>query len=707
MKFYCDSCNTKYGIADEKVRGKVLKVRCKKCGNVITVREQTVPSRRASDAQSAPPPSPAKSAFDPRQVQWHYSVNGQSFGPFAFGVLEQRFASGELGDECYVWTDSFSDWKPVKQVDAFRAALSKGQQIKPRRKTLGVSQALQAVKPEDFKKRLEEEKKKKAAAKQAESEPVQPERAQPEPEQQAPQQEEAPKQEDALQQEEAPQQDEPSGASAQEAQQEEQQEQEAQQAQQQKEEAQKDRLAKLRARLKTQGDAKDEAAEPSEEIAADEPLLDDSLAADGGSAQAADLDSSTKSTDAAETAQAGQPDRGDDPFESDAADALGPTLPMGDSHEPPGFDEPEDDGENSGLFADFDGPSTAGAATADAQPADADDAEAPDDSDHIPFFPDAPELSSESGKVSKPSKTETSGITGSLLIQLDNIQKEGRGKKVALVAAAILIVGGLTGTAIYFASQVEPEKKVVKKKTNQDDDDELVIRTYSDDEQNKIMMLDSQNVGKEEGAEEAPQKKEPTKVASNKKTGTSKKRVRGPKIKDDGPSLDDAFKSAQKKGSSDDSFRKGLDDGKVAKTKLDSPLAGKSDAFSSLSALSSERSDPIYRPTDTLKARQKKSAGSGGMKLTRKQISQGIRTVRKSVGICRQRHSRRGTPLDARKIYVTLTVEPSGRISAFTLEPSRIRHTEFEKCMNSHRGRWRFPSFDGSSQKMRAPFVLQ
>jgi predicted Zn finger-like uncharacterized protein len=39
MKFVCERCHTKYSIADDKVRGKVLKVRCKTCTNVITVRE--------------------------------------------------------------------------------------------------------------------------------------------------------------------------------------------------------------------------------------------------------------------------------------------------------------------------------------------------------------------------------------------------------------------------------------------------------------------------------------------------------------------------------------------------------------------------------------------------------------------------------------------------------------------------------------------
>ena len=44
MKFVCDRCQTKYSIPDERVRGKVLKVKCKTCANLITVREARSPS---------------------------------------------------------------------------------------------------------------------------------------------------------------------------------------------------------------------------------------------------------------------------------------------------------------------------------------------------------------------------------------------------------------------------------------------------------------------------------------------------------------------------------------------------------------------------------------------------------------------------------------------------------------------------------------
>src|SRR5690606_29792178 len=40
MKIECDKCGAKYSIADVKVRGKTFKIRCKKCSNVIIVRDK-------------------------------------------------------------------------------------------------------------------------------------------------------------------------------------------------------------------------------------------------------------------------------------------------------------------------------------------------------------------------------------------------------------------------------------------------------------------------------------------------------------------------------------------------------------------------------------------------------------------------------------------------------------------------------------------
>jgi predicted Zn finger-like uncharacterized protein len=56
MKIVCDACSAKYSIADEKVQGKVFKIRCKKCSNIIVVRgtggaEEAAPAARSRSAR--------------------------------------------------------------------------------------------------------------------------------------------------------------------------------------------------------------------------------------------------------------------------------------------------------------------------------------------------------------------------------------------------------------------------------------------------------------------------------------------------------------------------------------------------------------------------------------------------------------------------------------------------------------------------------
>jgi predicted Zn finger-like uncharacterized protein len=152
MKFYCEQCNTKYSIAEEKVRGKVLKVRCKSCGNIITVRDPEAPTPAAQDPVASSRPGPPKApGASPRipQTNWYYSVNGQSSAAMDLEVLKGRYETGELGDESYVWHESIIEWKPVREVDIFESALAKGHSIRPRAKTIGFTGALEAIKVTD------------------------------------------------------------------------------------------------------------------------------------------------------------------------------------------------------------------------------------------------------------------------------------------------------------------------------------------------------------------------------------------------------------------------------------------------------------------------------------------------------------------------------------------------------------------------------
>ncbi len=69
MKISCQACGTKYSIPDEKVRGegRTFKIRCKNCGEMMTVKGVADPAA-AGSAAAAP------AAAAPAEDQWYYAV---------------------------------------------------------------------------------------------------------------------------------------------------------------------------------------------------------------------------------------------------------------------------------------------------------------------------------------------------------------------------------------------------------------------------------------------------------------------------------------------------------------------------------------------------------------------------------------------------------------------------------------------------------
>ena len=58
MKFFCDQCKAKYQIADEKVAGKTVRMKCRKCGHIIELRAEVTESSAIAHAAplGRPPP---------------------------------------------------------------------------------------------------------------------------------------------------------------------------------------------------------------------------------------------------------------------------------------------------------------------------------------------------------------------------------------------------------------------------------------------------------------------------------------------------------------------------------------------------------------------------------------------------------------------------------------------------------------------------
>ena len=167
MNVVCESCHAKYRIPDERVAGKKVKIRCRKCGESMTVRgmasevgQTSAPSSVAPSAavvaakSSAAPaaaakrapsstlqaPRPAGSSAVPTPAQaysirppvvaeqsvsesappeheWYASIDGDQHGPMDEETLIQWLVTYPTAWDAHVWRDGFGDWLPARYLD--------------------------------------------------------------------------------------------------------------------------------------------------------------------------------------------------------------------------------------------------------------------------------------------------------------------------------------------------------------------------------------------------------------------------------------------------------------------------------------------------------------------------------------------------------------------------------------------------------------
>ena len=166
MKFLCDNCKAKYQIPDEKIRGRTLKMKCRKCEHPIVIRgPRTEEPARASASKpapsrsrgasvprrapySAPRPSgrstaPASSAASalgaefrrggslapeaaPQRptVEWYVAINDVPVGPVKRDELARKIGTGAVHGKSLCWREGFDDWRPLGEVAELSSLLA-------------------------------------------------------------------------------------------------------------------------------------------------------------------------------------------------------------------------------------------------------------------------------------------------------------------------------------------------------------------------------------------------------------------------------------------------------------------------------------------------------------------------------------------------------------------------------------------------------
>jgi len=130
MKIACQSCQAKYTIADEKVLGRVVKIRCKKCGATIVINGNEPGEAGAQLPEEQTILSPNSRAFDYAAPQneepWTVNVADGDQRTMTTADLVAQFKAGVVNDETYCWKDGMGDWLPLREIEPLASACGLG-----------------------------------------------------------------------------------------------------------------------------------------------------------------------------------------------------------------------------------------------------------------------------------------------------------------------------------------------------------------------------------------------------------------------------------------------------------------------------------------------------------------------------------------------------------------------------------------------------
>ncbi len=122
MILTCENCLRRYSIAEEMLRSKALRLRCKGCQHIMIVPAAAAthpePGTRSGAAprNGAPWHGLSAVASSVETGRWFAIITGRQSGPFGLKDLKERHKSGEIGRRTYVWRPGMTDWRRAEEL---------------------------------------------------------------------------------------------------------------------------------------------------------------------------------------------------------------------------------------------------------------------------------------------------------------------------------------------------------------------------------------------------------------------------------------------------------------------------------------------------------------------------------------------------------------------------------------------------------------
>ena len=119
MKITCQTCQSKYTVSDEKVQGKTVKIKCRKCGATILVNSSGA-TTSAADAVSI------STTAGELGVSFLVNVGEGDQRTMSLVEVVDAYNASVVTADTYVWSDGMGDWQPLGQVESIVSALNGG-----------------------------------------------------------------------------------------------------------------------------------------------------------------------------------------------------------------------------------------------------------------------------------------------------------------------------------------------------------------------------------------------------------------------------------------------------------------------------------------------------------------------------------------------------------------------------------------------------
>jgi predicted Zn finger-like uncharacterized protein len=123
MKITCQSCQSKYNVADEKVQGKIVKIRCRKCGGTIVVNATAGAAGGGAPSANGARPGDESAPAPSGGGEWHVNLGDNDQRQMSLADLVAAYNSGAVTQDTFIWTDGMDDWRPLAAVEPVVSAL--------------------------------------------------------------------------------------------------------------------------------------------------------------------------------------------------------------------------------------------------------------------------------------------------------------------------------------------------------------------------------------------------------------------------------------------------------------------------------------------------------------------------------------------------------------------------------------------------------